>query len=297
MPPFASDFLRHHVATALGISAKATLSPGPQGMTSEVAFVDDQGRHAVLKRCRDPCYIEWLRREQHVLRALSECPLRIPRVLGYHEVHDGEHITETWLLMTRLPGEPLWDVLLRSAPSPQQPQPRRSLPSQIAQKRHNPGAVVLGTPSSPADRSHLFGDLGNLLRQLHSMPPPQAFRGQAPWLDRMLQHARKNLAWCDRSPELLARLEATRPEPIAEVLIHGDVSLDNVLIAPNGNLSLIDWPTGDLGDPRSDIAIALATEPEIHLSGAEIAAFYEAYGGKPMDAPTRKWFVGLYEFF
>jgi aminoglycoside phosphotransferase (APT) family kinase protein len=264
MPPFASDFLRHHVATALGISAKATLSPGPQGMTSEVAFVDDQGRHAVLKRCRDPCYIEWLRREQHVLRALSECPLRIPRVLGYHEVHDGEHITETWLLMTRLPGEPLWDVLLRSVPS---------------------------------DRSHLFGELGNLLRQLHSMPPPQAFRGQAPWLDRMLQHARKNLAWCDRSPELLARLEATRPEPIAEVLIHGDVSLDNVLIAPNGNLSLIDWPTGDLGDPRSDIAIALATEPEIHLSGAEIAAFYEAYGGKPMDAPTRKWFVGLYEFF
>ena len=29
---------------------------------------------------------------------------------------------------------------------PQQPQKRRSLPSQIAQKRRNPGALVLGTP-------------------------------------------------------------------------------------------------------------------------------------------------------
>jgi aminoglycoside phosphotransferase (APT) family kinase protein len=293
----ASDLLPEAVLHALGISMKATLSPGPQGVTSEVAFVDDQSRQSVLKRCRDPRYIEWLRREHHVLRALSECPLRIPRVLGYHEVHDSEHISETWLLMTRLPGEPLWDVLLRSAPSPQQPQPRRSLPSQIAQKRHNPGALLLGTPSSPVDRSHLFRELGNLLRQLHSMPPPQAFRGQAPWLDRMLQHARKNLAWCDRSPELLAHLEATRPDPIAEVLIHGDVSLDNVLIAPNGNLSLIDWPTGDLGDPRSDIAIALAIEPELQLGEADVAAFFEAYGSRPMDVATRRWFVDLYEFF
>jgi aminoglycoside phosphotransferase (APT) family kinase protein len=260
----ASDLLPEAVLHALGISMKATLSPGPQGVTSEVAFVDDQSRQSVLKRCRDPRYIEWLRREQHVLRALSECPLRIPRVLGYHEVHDSEHITETWLLMTRLPGEPLWDVLLRSVPS---------------------------------DRSHLFGELGNLLRQLHSMPPPQAFRGQAPWLDRMLQHARKNLAWCDRSPELLAHLEATRPDPIAEVLIHGDVSLDNVLITPNGNLSLIDWPTGDLGDPRSDIAIALAIEPELQLGEADVAAFFEAYGSRPMDVATRRWFVDLYEFF
>jgi len=49
----ASDLLPDAVATALGISAKATISSGPQGMTSEVAFVDDQGRQSVLKRCRD----------------------------------------------------------------------------------------------------------------------------------------------------------------------------------------------------------------------------------------------------
>jgi aminoglycoside phosphotransferase (APT) family kinase protein len=92
-------------------------------------------------------------------------------------------------------------------------------------------------------------------------------------------------------------LEATKPTPVPEVLIHGDMSLDNVLIDSEGTMALIDWPTGDLGDPRSDIAIALATEPEIHLSEEEIAAFYEGYGGKRIDATTRKWFLGLYEFF
>src|SRR5947209_1761013 len=139
-------------------------------MTSEVAFVDDQGRKTVLKRCRDPRYIEWLRRERHVLVALSGCSLAIPRVIGYHEVHEDGHVADAWLLMTRLPGKPLWDVLLRSA---------------------------------PAGRADCFRKVGSLLREVHSTPAPAAFRNQRSWMSRTLEQARKNLGWCEGSMELL----------------------------------------------------------------------------------------------
>ena len=75
-------------------------------------------------------------------------------------------------------------------------------------------------------------------------------------------------------PPLLARLEATRPALSPEVLIHGDLALDNVLVDEDGSLSLIDWSGGDVGDPRYDIALALATEPEIQLGDADVAAFF-----------------------
>src|SRR5947207_2413881 len=195
-----------NVAAALGISAKAMLSPAPQGMTSEVAFVNDRGRQCVLKRCRHPIYIEWLRRERRVLDALSECSLHVPRLIGYHEVRDSDDVAEAWLLMTRLPGESLWQVLLRSG---------------------------------PVERRARFRKLGQLLRTLHSTPAPMVFRNQPPWIDRTLEQAQKNLEWCDGSAALLAEQKRTQPSPQAEVLIHGDLALDNVLIDQDGNLSLI----------------------------------------------------------
>lgn len=233
-------------------------------MTSEVVFVDDDDRQSVLKRCHDPRYIAWIQREHYVLTALSECGLRIPRVLGYHEIQNNARVVDVWLLMTRLPGERLWDVLLRSEPN---------------------------------KRSGYFRKLGQLLCELHSTAVPEAFRGKAGWADRMLEKAWKNLAWCDGSSALLSRLEAKKPAPVRELLIHGDMALENVLVDSDGNMALIDWPFGDLGDPRCDIALALSTEPELHLSEAEIAAFYKGHGGEQVDAITRRWFEGLYEFF
>ena len=259
-----SDCLPEDVAIALGISGNATTSSAPQGMTSEVAFVDDQDRQCVLKRCRNPIYIEWLRREHRVLVALSECALPIPRAIGYHEVRENGQVADAWLLMTRRPGESLWNVLLRSG---------------------------------PVERSDHFRKLGRLLRDLHSTRPPKAFRTQPSWIDRKLAEARENLAWCDGSADLLAQLEARRPTPQAEVLIHGDLALDNVLIERDGSMSLIDWSGGDVGDPRSDIALALATEPEMQLRDADIAGFFNGYGGTQIDAITARWFTRLYEFF
>ena len=53
-----SDLLPESISFALGISHAATVSPAPQGMTSEVAFVHDRDRDSVLKRCRSPIDID-----------------------------------------------------------------------------------------------------------------------------------------------------------------------------------------------------------------------------------------------
>jgi aminoglycoside phosphotransferase (APT) family kinase protein len=76
-----------------------------------------------------------------------------------------------------------------------------------------------------------------------------------------------------------------------------DLALDNVLIDRDGSLSLIDCSGGDLGDPRYDLSLALATDPEILFGEPEIAAFFEGYGSTRTDPVTTRWFRNLYEFF
>lgn len=96
---------------------------------------------------------------------------------------------------------------------------------------------------------------------------------------------------------MLQTLGDTRPLAMPEVLIHGDLALDNVLIDESGRLSLIDWSGGDSGDYRNDIALALQTESEITLMEEEVLAFYKGYGCAPLGRDTRHWFELLYEFF
>ena len=62
-------------------------------------------------------------------------------------------------------------------------------------------------------RAPLLRSLGELLRRLHSTPVPRALTESSDWLSRQLLQARKNLAWCDGTAELLTALERTRPEP------------------------------------------------------------------------------------
>jgi aminoglycoside phosphotransferase (APT) family kinase protein len=231
-----------------------------QGMTSEVAFVDGQTR-CVIKRCRDPIYVEWLRREHRVLRELAASRLSIPRVLDYFEVN-ADNRSEVWLVMSHLDGRSLRDEML--------------------------GANV-------QQRVELFWWLGGLLSQLHSTRVPNGLIATSPWTDRQLVKAEHNLSWCDGTPDLLA--DRRRPPPIPEVLIHGDLALDNVLIAPDGTLSLIDWSSGDMGDPRCDLSLSLQTEPETPLTDADRLSFFEGYGTAPLDKVTRRWFEDLYEFF
>jgi aminoglycoside 3'-phosphotransferase-2 len=239
----------------IGLPPQARVFPAPQGMTSEVVFVEDDERQLVLKSCHHPRYTKWLQRERVVLGALSGSALPVPRLVA----DDDESI-----LMTRLRGESLWDVV-------------RRVPS--------------------AQRAVAFGALGALMRALHDTPMPAELRADRSWFDRVFDIARADLPWTDGTPELLDELIATRPPPVPERFIHGDLALDNVLITPDGALGLIDWSTGGSGDPRYDVAIALGTEPELTLSSGDRAAFFGAYGSAPLTPEETSWFTRLYEFF
>jgi len=247
----------------------AVLPPSPhlhaptQGMTSDVMVATNGNQSVVVKRCGHPIYLNWLRREQHNLHLLKHCGLPVPTLLHYDELL-GTSGLEGWLVMTHLPGRSFWDVVLEIAA---------------------PG------------RAPLLFRLGQLLRQLHSTPVPTAIHRNRAWLTRKLEEAKENLPWCDGSAALLEKLNLTVPSATPEVLVHGDMSLDNVLIDDTGKLSLVDCSGVDSGDARYDLALALNAEPETTYVTEEIEAFYAGYGSPKIDNATRRWFLDLYEFF
>jgi aminoglycoside phosphotransferase (APT) family kinase protein len=241
---------------ARGLPAKAQLSFPAQGMTSHVAFVDPG--EVVLKRCTDPLYTSWLRRERDVLEALAGTPLPVPRVLGY-----ADRGSEVWLVMTRLPGEPCASVMQRAE----------------VDARHR-----------------LLHAIGVALRSLHATHVPLALRDETPWLRRKLAAAHQHLGWCDGNAELLARLRATPPVATRPTLMHGDLNLENVLVHEEVVTGLVDWAGGDEGDPRCDVALALQDDEVLAFDEPALAAFFAGYGHE-VDAATRGWFQDLYEFF
>jgi aminoglycoside phosphotransferase (APT) family kinase protein len=261
------------------VSPRARLTFPPQGKTSDVAFADGddadrdvRGRathgavaegRVVVKRCAHRVYLDWLRREHVALRALAGSGLPIPRFIAYAESEvKGQPVG--WLLMSRLSGSPLL------------------------------GALIEG---SPPKRKVLFRRLGELVRRLHATRVPSELAREGSWLSRQIERARDNLPWCDGTAAGLAELERSRPAAVRETLIHGDLALDNVLVDEHGELALIDWADGGLGDPRHDVALALQTKPELDLSADALDAFFEGYGTAPLDEATRDWFVRLYDYF
>jgi aminoglycoside phosphotransferase (APT) family kinase protein len=271
-------------ALAKHVPRHAKLSYPPQGMTAEVAFAEHAGRTVLVKRCANPIYIDWLRREQLVLRALRASGLPVPRFIAY---------AETDLSGSPVPAAPEIPFGSTETATPAPPAVGWLVTSVLA------GRPVFGVAleSSPSARESLFRSVGALLKRLHATPIPAELRYDEPWMERQLRQARVNLSWCDGTEAGLAVLEKSRPEPVPETLIHGDMALDNALVDEAGKLSLVDWAGGGPGDPRIDIALALQTKPELELSAAALAAFFEGYGTAPVDERTRAWFVDLYDYF
>lgn len=52
---------------------------------------------------------------------------------------------------------------------------------------------------------------------------------------------------------LASWLDANRPAPVELGLVHGEFSLANLMLAPDGGISVIDWEYAHIGDPRMDV--------------------------------------------
>jgi aminoglycoside phosphotransferase (APT) family kinase protein len=241
------------------------LAEGESGCTSDVARLQVGGRQLILKRSRGEQFRGWLRREFEVLTALTATDLPVPR--PHHFVAD-EAGDAAWLLMDFRPGRPLAAVMAEA---------------------------------DEQGREQLLELMGQTLRLLHQspIPPHMADQSAAVWLDHKLAEAEFNLNryGTDGDAALLARLQRYRPGFSESRLIHGDYNCDNILLAEDGTVSIIDWSGGAVGDPRSDIALALNDADDANLAEAGRLAFYRGYGSDPLPAAALQYFVNLYEFF
>ena len=238
------------------------LSFPQQGCTSDSAIAEGERGAYLIKRSRGPQFSAWLAQEYRVLTALAASPLPVPRP---HQFLPG---AEAWLVMDCLPGASL--------------------------------RIVLQGNPAPATRSHLLRAFGQVLAKIHATPaPPSLTQDDRPWLDRMLDMAAYNLAHYQvgGSPELLERLQGNRPADVPATLIHGDFTLDNVLVAGDALSGIIDWSGGDWGDRRYDLALAVRPEPEAFGNPGDVKAFFEGYGSQPLSDDEYRYFNGLYEFF
>ena len=94
---------------------------------------------------------------------------------------------------------------------------------------------------------------------------------------------------------LLARLVKTRPAEDL-VVVHGDASLNNVIVDKNGGIGFVDCGNAGRGDRYLDLAV-LASGIEEHYGCAAFIRFAKAYSRTAWDSAKAEYFLDLYELF
>jgi aminoglycoside 3'-phosphotransferase-2 len=235
-----------------------TVTVPPQGEMSLAYVVYGEPQPVVVKTSRDLLGRDALEREAKVLEALAPTDLGTPRVVTLHVAAD-----KAWLVTTFLPGQPLWHVLRDS-------------------------------PSLPHRRER-FEELGRFLARVHCTPVPAELERVAatPWLDAQRRRRARQApvepdAWLEER-----RASAHSAAPV-RCLVHGDFTLDNVIVDEDGITGAIDWAAAGRGDPGYDIALALLPARGVELSSTDVAAFLAGYGDSDLTKPLRDHFDALY---
>ena len=234
-----------------------------QGCTSDVGIIQsDNGRYA-LKRTKSPQFNAWLKKEIMVLRSLNkETSLPVPKVGKFVEI-DGQ----SWALLEFLEGETIRAALT---------------------KTHHKG-----------NREELLRNFGKVMSDIHATPCPEALKSEKIWLDDMLDQATYNLQnyGVDGSEDLLEQIKENRPGNRKQTLIHGDLTIDNVLVHNGEVTGIIDWSGGAFGDPRYDVSLAIRPKPHIFEWESDKLCFFEGYGGSILTEGDYNYFISLYEYF
>ena len=236
--------------------------PTRQGATSEVVFLHtDHGKY-VCKCSSLTNYRIWLLKEAKVMEELNNTnsDLSIPTFLNFWEDDDN-----SYLLMSREPGIPLREAML-------------------AAKTYE-------------DKVLLIHSFGTKLKTLHEISVPLEWMQQENWLDMQLKKATYNIQnyEVDGNLQLLNSLKENKPRDIPQMLIHGDCTIDNVLVSDNQVETFIDLSGVSFGDPRYDVALAIRS---FHYDKALLNAFYGGYTLLQISKEEFDYFDGgLYEFF
>nr|WP_255639934.1 aminoglycoside phosphotransferase family protein [Pseudalkalibacillus hwajinpoensis] len=237
-----------------------------QGYTSDVVLIEsDQGLFA-LKRTKGEQFCSMLKREVTILNCLTnKTQLPVPKVKKFFEENND---TVSWALIDLVEGETLRKALFNE--------------------------------NNKVKRQEIIFNFGKVLSKIHSTPCPNELIDEQPWLDKMLLKAEDNLKKykVDGTNELLERVKANKPKEYKQALIHGDFTIDNVIVSNGVITGVIDWSSGAYGDPRCDVSLAIRPKPNAFESEIDKQIFFEGYGGKIIGDKDYAYFAnGLYEFF
>jgi aminoglycoside phosphotransferase len=174
--------------------------------------------------------------------------------------------------------------------------------------RHLSGHQASGhPPPRPGDLAAMVRTIGRGLARLHSLPaadcpfdetPRIRLRRARAAIDRNLIDASE---FDDRNAgitpaALYQRLDETIPEREEIVVVHGDATLENMLIGVDGELGFVDCGHAGRSDRYLDLALV-----EADLRGAfgrdAAEGFTAAYGIRRWDDRKAAFFRDLYEFF
>ncbi|MEK4052146.1 phosphotransferase [Paenibacillus sp. FSL F4-0087] len=235
-----------------------------QGHTSIVAILDTPDKKYVIKKTENDLYNEWLSEEYKVLQSLYHTGLPVPRAHSYHVENKSR-----WLLMDYIDGISLREFLSKEP--------------------------------DLKDKEKAIFNFGLCLKKIHECSCPiELLKNDNPWLDTMLNKAEHNLTHfaVDGTEELLKRLKEVRPKPIDNTLIHGDFTIDNVLVNEGNIVGVIDWSGAANGDPRYDLALAIRPKYNAFDNNRDKEIFFNAYGKLRITDEEYNYFEdGVYSFF
>jgi aminoglycoside phosphotransferase (APT) family kinase protein len=190
----------------------------PGGASKEAWAVDANGARLLVRRALTGVIHEatlTLEQEFQVLEAAFEAGVKVPRPVAYL----GELGGREAFAMERVEGETIGRRIVRSAPE--------GLDVQLAEEL----AKIHAIPSNrlPFLRS---GDvLARFEHELDLVGEPHPAIEYGLW-------------W----------LREHRPDPLRDVVSHGDFRIGNVVVSERGLEALLDWEFAHLSDPREDVA-------------------------------------------
>ncbi|PKR84107.1 phosphotransferase family protein [Heyndrickxia camelliae] len=237
-----------------------------QGYTSNVGIIEsDQGIY-VLKRTMGKQFCSWLNKEISVINCLTnETNLPIPKVKMFVEQ---KQLDQCWALMECIEGETL--------------------------------RTAISNLENRNKRREMIFNYGKTLFNIHTIPCPEELKTVRPWSDNMLLLAAYNLNHykVEGDIALLEKIKTSKPRIGKNTLIHGDYTIDNVLVSDGIITGIIDWSGGAYGDPRYDVSIAIRPKPNLFQDEIDRQIFFEGYGEKIINYKEYDYFVnGLNEFF
>ncbi|MFD1739613.1 phosphotransferase [Bacillus salitolerans] len=255
-----NPFLREKIEVMVGPIQNITVL-AEQGWTSEVCQIETEAGIYLMKSSYKEKYREWLKQEANVLEKLhNQNQIPVPAYYGFIEEQDGAH-----LIMSFEQG-----VTLR---------------------------VALKQAETRAEQKALIKSFGHFLQQLHETKIIQTLDRHENWLEEQLAKAEGYVkrGQTDGSVELLEKLKNSKPFPVKQTIIHGDCTIDNVLVKDGEVKLFIDVAGMTVGDPRYDESLAIR---KFVNDKEDMDAFYEGYTRYRVSKEELQYFdEGLYEFF